>query len=148
MAGSSAAGKDVGPLLDERVQAALAALDLPAVEAWLDGKGHVDARHAEHRGTMLMDASIKGHEQLVELLLGRGASPDLQDHMGLTALMGAAVQGHVGIAKRLLAAGARTDLKDQLDATAMDYTGFTGQTAVAQLLREQRQAPGPVLFDR
>ena len=58
--------------------------------------------------------------QLVELLLGRGASIDLQDKDGFTALMCAAVGGNPSIVSVLLRAGARTDLHDINGQTALD----------------------------
>ena len=44
--------------------------DLPAVEAWLRGGGHVDAREETTGATMLMGASVWDNDAVVvELLL-------------------------------------------------------------------------------
>jgi hypothetical protein len=95
--------------------------NVAAVTAWLDGGGHVDApKNDEGLGwTMLMVASMHGHTALVDLLLARGASVDVQTGGGCTALMIAAVHGHPTIVRRLLRAGARLDLRDMLGRTAL-----------------------------
>ena len=52
-------------------------------------------------------------EEVVEQLLQRGASVDLQDSSsGDTALMAAVVQGHPAIVRRLLQAGAQLGLRN------------------------------------
>ena len=89
--------------------------DVAAVAAWLDGGGQVDAIPSDglRYATMLLIASRHGHTALVDLLLARGASVDLQTG-GCTALMRAAMFGQPDIVRRLLRAGARTDLRDTL----------------------------------
>ena len=90
--------------------------DLAAVVAWLDGGGHVDRlwdykfECLKLKHTLLMGACGAGQERMVDVLLERGASPDVQDDEGATALMFAAMHGHVGIVRRLLTAGAQLGL--------------------------------------
>ena len=91
----SGGGADPTPtrkLLPDTIVQAAQDGDVAAVQAWLDGKGHIDARESTGQGTLLMVAGVCGQVQLVELLLGRGASIDLQDKIGCTALMCAAVR--------------------------------------------------------
>ena len=56
--------------------------------------------------SMMMVATIYGHERLVDTLLERGASVDQQNENGFTALMYAAHTGHEGLVDKLLKAGA------------------------------------------
>ena len=114
--------------------------DEAVVLAWLDGGGHVDARHSEMQGTLLMTASVMGHERLVIRLLGKGAAVDLQNTGGSTALLGAAHQGQLSTLRRLLRAGARTDLKPKGGFTALQCAEYKGHADVAQLLREHAAA--------
>ena len=81
------------------------------VAAWLDdGKWQVDRTWDADSGvevrdiTLLMYASGLGHATLVDLLLERGASVNLQDSNGWSALMLAAYEGHRAIVRRLLSA--------------------------------------------
>ena len=86
----SGGGADPTPtrkLLPDTIVQAAQDGDVAAVQAWLDGKGNIDARESTSQGTLLMYASVFGQVQLVELLLGRGAGIDLQDKNGCTALM-------------------------------------------------------------
>ena len=72
--------------------------DVAAVTAWLDGGGQVDAMPSDcgSRSTMLMSASVFGRTALINLLLARGASVDLQDGCGWTALDAAKRQPRCG----------------------------------------------------
>ena len=118
----SGGGADQTPtrkLLPDTIRQAGVHGDVAAVQAWLDGKGNVDARESTAQGTLLMVAGACGRVQLVELLLGRGASIDLQDEGGCTALMCAAGNGNPSIISALLRAGARADLHDINGGTAL-----------------------------
>ena len=66
-----------------------------------------------------MNASGCGHEQMVEMLLKRGASVNLQDGKGYTALTAAAFRNHSSIVRRLLQAGAQSDLRTVYGHTAL-----------------------------
>ena len=84
--------------------------DAALVVAWLNGGGHIDAAADSLDGsicgiTLLTMASCHGRAPLVEVLLERRASLDLQDSVGSSALMCAALNGHIGIVQRLLGAG-------------------------------------------
>uniref|UniRef100_A0A7S3AMN0 Uncharacterized protein n=1 Tax=Haptolina ericina TaxID=156174 RepID=A0A7S3AMN0_9EUKA len=90
------------------------------VVAWLDDSGHVDARWSEHKVSLIMIASSKGHERLFDLLQRRGANVNLQQKKGTTALMIACVNGHPRVVRRLLRAGARVELINSKGDTALD----------------------------
>lgn len=68
----------------------------------------VDVNHRGFRAqeSALMLASKKGDGELVELLLERGADPNLADKEGRTALVYAANEGKMDAVERLIAAGA------------------------------------------
>lgn len=94
------------------IVAAAAWDNVPLVEQWLNGGGHVDAtfddpQRSMSHATLLIYASSLGHLNLVELLLRRGASIDLANSDGGTALMEADSKGHTDVSSRLLRAGAR-----------------------------------------
>jgi ankyrin repeat protein len=52
------------------------------------------------------EAASKGNEDVVQLLLERGADINAEDHRGWTALHAAAVNGHVDVVRLLLERGA------------------------------------------
>ena len=92
-----------------------------AVERWLDRGGHIDARygHAEKGLTMLMHASSHGLLSVVELLLERGASLDLQSGSAqFTALMYAVRNGRYAVVQVLLEAGASYGMRDSFGRSA------------------------------
>ena len=110
---------------------------LAAVEAWLEGAGHVDAREGKKEATLLMVASGAGQEKMVELLVGRGADLDVQGTYGCTALITAAAWGRAAIVSALLHAGARTDLTDVDGWTALKWA--EGRAAEPVLTTAQRR---------
>ena len=63
-------------------------------------------------GTLLMHAAEHNDVPMLEMLLARGADPNIRDDHANTALMAAAFHGSVECLKRLLDAGAKTDLVD------------------------------------
>ena len=73
----------------------------------------IDVDHVNHLGwTALLEAVILGdggpaHQQIVRLLLGRRAQPNLADRDGVTPLQHARRRGYTAIAELLRAAGGR-----------------------------------------
>ena len=73
----------------------------------------IDVDHVKHLGwTALLEAVILGdggpaHQQIVRLLLGRRALPNLADRDGVTPLQHARRRGYTAIAELLRAAGGR-----------------------------------------
>ena len=89
--------------------------DLETVSSW---SGPVDTR-AKHPSlpsgtTLLMAAASSGADDVVRLLLDRGANPSLHAAGGITALVFATSGGHASTVKMLLEAGA------SLDAVTLD----------------------------
>jgi uncharacterized membrane protein YgcG len=94
----------------DRVAQALKAGNKEMVEAFLEGGWHVNQRFdlpGSFTGfTLLMAVSSFGHAPLVDLLLERKASVNLQNSKCCNALSLAASQGQDAVVKRLLKAGA------------------------------------------
>lgn len=63
----------------------------------------------------------------VEILLGKGANPDVQDMDGMTCLMRAAKDPvNKKVLQLLLAGGANLEIKDKVGQTVWDYAGGKG----------------------
>ena len=130
----------------------LAAVELSeltaVVAAWLDGAGCVDTRCGSDGSTLLMCASKFSNVSLTELLLGRGASPNMQNTAGLTALM-YSVNGNPSTMPLLLQAGAHTDMQDVQGLTALMYAALNGNPCMVPLLLQAgartdiRKVPDP-----
>ena len=129
--------------LPEPVLGAAVEGEAQAVAAWLDEGGGVDARYAEQAGvTLLMAVAYGGQEAMVQMLLQRGASVNLQNSGGITALIAAATSGHTTIVQVLLDAKADASLRTCEGDTALMLAEHYKRTASAQLLRQhaKRQA--------
>ena len=135
------------PVPDETLDA-VASGETAAVQAWLRGGGHVDARTMGDGDTMLLAASTSGDDAMVAALLQRGASVDLQNKTGGTALMGAAGMGCPAIVRQLLAAGADPALRDEDGDTAADWAESEGHAAILEILAARRVRLEPPLLCR
>ncbi|KAI5305595.1 hypothetical protein KEM56_003948 [Ascosphaera pollenicola] len=69
----------------------------------------------------IKDEEVKGHEDVVAVLLEAGTFVDSQDRNGWSALMWAMTNRHKTIAKLLLDHGASTDIKSTSGGTASDF---------------------------
>ncbi len=74
----------------------------------------INATEKDRGDTALMFAAIYGNEKVVEILLKRGANPDLTDEHGRTALMKAAQGCHTKVMRLLLEYGADVNKSDTL----------------------------------
>ena len=70
--------------------------------------------------TPLMVAAITGQREVVDLLLGKGAKPDIRNNEGSTALHMAAFFGHIEIVKALLEQGAEINIRNVRSETPYD----------------------------
>ncbi|MFW6337221.1 MAG: ankyrin repeat domain-containing protein, partial [Phycisphaeraceae bacterium] len=73
------------------------------------------------RETPLLLASRRGHEDVVEVLLARGAEVEVRDAASNAPLTLAAAGGHAGIVRRLLDAGANGDAVDGQGRTPLHH---------------------------
>ena len=81
--------------------------DAGQVTTLLAGGADANAAHAEVRVTPLMFAAYSGHDAVVQLLLDKGARPNLKDAAGASAADWASQNGHQATAERLMKAGAQ-----------------------------------------
>ena len=87
--------------------------------------------------TALQLASMRGHTEVVKLLLDRGASVDEKGEDGDTALMRASYGGHTEVVKLLLDRGASVDEKDTDGNTALMLASQNSHTEVVKLLLDR-----------
>ena len=143
----------------EEIFSAIVAGDRSEVERYLDGGGDPNGRDARPRGrTLLWTATLREEQEIVDLLLNRGADPDLRDRegpvrpsghgcirfsdlripedRGMTPLMLAAVLDAPAIARRLVEAGASLDLLDDTRHSALGIGAANGCGEVVRLLLE------------
>jgi len=111
-----------------------------AVMGWLAMVGSVDATWSSPDGairgyTLLMCACECGHEDMVDALLRKGASPDLQDWKGITALMIAAGKGRGETVVRLLRGGASWELRAPKLGTAAEIAMGKGYPMIPELIK-------------
>ena len=126
-------GYSIGKLVEHALTSGdLALLD----EALARGAVDPNARAGVGIDGLLPVAAREGRLALVELLLRRGANPDLGAPERRTPLMQAAGKDGAEIARRLLRAGAQLDLVNR-----------SGESALACALQEGRRAVAAVLVD-
>lgn len=82
---------------------------------------NLEARTTMKR-TPLHLASIRGHANVVKLLLAEEIDIDAQDNENNTALHHASLHGHVKVAKKLLKKGASISIQNQLGKTPPDLS--------------------------
>ena len=70
----------------------------------------------------------------IQLLVGAGADPDLQDNRGSTALVLAIARGHLEIVKALVNAGADPNMRDSRDDAALHWAARGGDAEIFQIL--------------
>ena len=106
------------------------------VTSYLNDKG--DPNRRDEKGhPLLILAAYNGSLETVDLLLKKGANPNLQDGMG-TALMAASFKGSKPIVQRLLASGAKVDDRNGVGATALMFAAMTGKFDVVRTLLNHR----------
>jgi ankyrin repeat protein len=129
-------------LADELANAANAG-DLAAVRARLDRGADVNAGSpALNMETALMRAAANGHREVLQLLLARGADPNVR-HAGIgqlqgrTALLFATDSQKTDVAALLLDSGADVNAKDALGETALTLALERACPELARVLVER-----------
>ncbi|XP_036614854.1 ankyrin repeat and SOCS box protein 10 isoform X2 [Trichosurus vulpecula] len=89
--------------------------------------------YVEELTTPIHVAASRGHEQVLQLLLSRGAQPDAAPG-GRTALHEACISGHAPCARLLLVAGADPDVPDQDGRRPLHLCQGPGALQCAELL--------------
>ncbi|CEJ55150.1 hypothetical protein PMG11_01425 [Penicillium brasilianum] len=87
--------------------------------------------------TALFQAAWRGHKEIIQLLLEKGADVNAKDDYGGTALIQAAKGGHEAIVHLLLKKGAFMNMRDDYVGTALSTAAEGGHDAIVQLLLEK-----------
>lgn len=100
--------------------------------------GLIEARDSDG-STALHCATWKGHQQMVALLLSKGADVNAHnrnEHYGTTPLHAAAHANQAAIAEMLIDYGADVNAQDMNGKTPMHHTTFHKATATAKVLQK------------
>uniref|UniRef100_H2YLD4 Uncharacterized protein n=1 Tax=Ciona savignyi TaxID=51511 RepID=H2YLD4_CIOSA len=101
---------------------------------FLEIDGHTESNH----DTPLTLACAGGHEDLVQLLINRGANIEHRDKKGFTPLILAATAGHVGAVQILLEANADIEAQsERTKDTPLSLACSGGRLEVVELLLER-----------
>jgi len=128
--------------------------DLRAVRLFLDGGMKPDSRNLLDQTALLASAS-RGRTDVVQLLLERGADPNLrfdthfsksQVH-GLTVLMAAAEQGHAEVVRALLERGAFVNARADNGLTALMAAASSGHGDIVEILLKNDADPNAQTAD-
>jgi cytohesin len=93
--------------------------------------------------TLLHDAALKGHVDIMELLLSHGAEVNSLNAQGATALHDAALAGQRAAADALLKHGANINARDsESGATPLHQAASWGRRSVVELLLARHADPG------
>ncbi|XP_043999072.1 kinase D-interacting substrate of 220 kDa B isoform X3 [Gambusia affinis] len=114
--------------------------NLDAIRTHLDKFRDVDCR-SDNGQTPLMVAAELGSLEIVQELIRRGATVDMDDVDCWTALISAAKEGHLEVVRELLESGANLEHRDMGGWTALMWAAYKGRTEVARLLLEREANP-------
>ncbi|KAJ6526214.1 hypothetical protein DFH09DRAFT_1371675 [Mycena vulgaris] len=106
------------------------------VEILINNGVNPDATRTGNKGeydSALQAASVRGHEEIIRLLLDHGADTDLPGHIG-TALQMAAFFGHKESVCLLLSRGANVDMEGGWYGTALIAATFRDNYAIVRIL--------------
>ncbi len=112
--------------------------DLAAVQALLESEPALVNVADGEGSTPLHYAVWKGHEELVQFLVDRGANVNAHNsnaHWGTTPLHAAAHSNRASLIRLLVAHGAKLDELDASVQTPLDHTEFHKATAAAKAIR-------------
>ena len=101
-----------------------------------------NARDGQKQSGLILACFIKDHDNrmnIIELLLQKGATPDLQDESGQTALIKAVILDDNTLTKHLLKHGADATLHDKEGNTSLFYASLNGNDKLVQYLVSEFQ---------
>jgi ankyrin repeat protein len=103
------------------------------VQSLLEQGANINTRDEKNHGTpILSNAAALGRNELVSLLLSKGADIEVRDRLGKTPLMYAAGVGQVSTVQLLLSKGA--------DKNSTDRNGYTTRVVVEARLKSALKA--------
>ncbi|KAK5116001.1 hypothetical protein LTR62_000457 [Meristemomyces frigidus] len=98
----------------------------------------VDAQDGAGWTALMMAASLKDADQLIDLLLAKGADPGMKTNNGQTALHFAASKMNLDIARKLLAHKASARVKDKRGQLPLHRAAAVGHIPMIKLLLEHK----------
>ena len=115
-----------------------AALDgnLETIQTLLAGDPALANAKDEQGLTPLLYAVLRGHRNVVELLLDKGADVNVQDNGGYSPVHFASIRGNKEMLQFLISKGADLDRKNGMGATALHDMAIQGNKAIITLLVE------------
>jgi len=85
--------------------------------------------------TALAISSFNGNKEIVDMLLQKGADPNVYDDMGIPPILGAARQNHADIIEMLLKNKAEVNIKNKSgEETALHYAAEYNSADAAKIL--------------
>ena len=90
---------------------------------------------------LIIAACGAGNIHVVQILLDRGAEPNIANNKGRTPLLYAASESHKDVVQLLLDRGAEPNMTNQYGKTALHVAGFMGHKGVVQHLLERGAEP-------
>ena len=97
----------------------------------------VNVNRVNRATTPLLGASMRGHKNVVQLLIDKGADPNVANYCGYTPLRMAASLGHKDVANLLLDRGADFNKGDADGNTALHHAALKGHIDLVQLLLDR-----------
>jgi hypothetical protein len=117
--------------------------DKAIVTSFLDAGMEINAPRSTDGWTALTAASFYKKPELVQLLLERNATINIQDLYGRTPLMYAAAMGTEEIVTMLLEAGANPNIQDKKGRTALMEAYSKQEAKIAEILKDAGASTTP-----
>ncbi|KAI5369599.1 putative ankyrin repeat-containing domain superfamily [Septoria linicola] len=109
------------------------------VELLSDLKGFdVDSQDGSGWSALMMAASLKDGDEMVDCLLNKGADADVKNNNGQTALFFAASKSNLDTARKLIAQKASARVKDKRDQLPLHRAAAVGNVPIVKLLLANR----------
>ena len=124
----------VPPNINVALHKAAAAGNLEDVKHFIDSGASINFKNTYHFSTPLIEASLNGHETVVDYLIFAGADLNIVDEEKNSALIFACKGGYLPIVKSLILAGADKDIQDVDGNTGIISAAFRGYESIVNEL--------------